>query len=461
MANLKIENFRAIKNAEIEVNDFLVVIGEQASGKSTISKLIHYFKSLKKDAVDCLSEHQTHSQESILETQKKFNIKAQKRFYQLFGSTKQEAFSIEYQYDAKGKSIKISQKAGTGIKNALQVNASWYQKEWYKLVGDYDYFLTQYGQNTNGSSLNTDNIVEIRLKRTKEKSEKDFSDKINALFGDTDRRRNYIPASRSLISSLASSSGRRNAIDFFSKTNSDAISDTDVTKYFDMTVGDFFNEIERIKEDILKKKHLYEIVEDSNNDTKKILTDFHLLLKKILKADYKLLKNEREELISEDFAKPILLEFASSGQQEIIWILLSLFVWTYEDYPAFVVIEEPEAHLYPKTQDLALQYIVQFFNSNPNNQVIINTHSPYLILALNNLLFAHQTNSDNIVKETGINRGSWLDPARFGAYLIENGTVSSIFDKENGLITHSILEYEATAINDVFEKISDIYQSNN
>ena len=155
------------------------------------------------------------------------------------------------------------------------------------------------------------------------------------------------------------------------------------------------------------------------------------------------------------------MEFASSGQQEIVWILLCLFVWIYEDYPASVVIEEPEAHLYPKTQDLALRYIVQFFNSNPNNQVIINTHSPYLILALNNLLFAYQVNNEKIIQETGIDKESWLDPKRFGAYLIENGTVRKIFDKDEGLISESMLEYEATAINEVFEKISNIYQPTN
>ena len=106
---------------------------------------------------------------------------------------------------------------------------------------------------------------------------------------------------------------------------------------------------------------------------------------------------------------------------------------------------------------MALQYITQFFNAHSNNQVIINTHSPYLILALNNLLFAHQVNSDNIIQDTGIAKESWLDPNRFGAYLIENGTVRNIFDKDNGLISESMLEYEAVTINDVFEKISDIY----
>jgi predicted ATPase len=454
MSILKIENFRAIKGAQIEVSDFLVVIGEQASGKSTISKLIHYFKSLKKDAVESLSEHQIDSEAAIIETQRKFIDKALKSFNLLFGSTKHEVFSIEYYY-MDDKFIRIEQKAGG--ENKLQFHASWYSNEWYKIVKGYNNFLIKFGQESNGS-FDSDNIVKIKRKREREKSEKESQDKINSLFGDTDRRRPYIPSSRSLISSLSSSSGRQNAIAFFSKTNSDSSTiDTSVTKYFDVTVGDFFYEIDRIKEDILKKKHLHELVEDADINIQKSLKSFYPLFIEILKADYRIV-NEREELISEKFSKPVLLEFASSGQQEIVWILLCLFVWSYENYPSSVVIEEPEAHLYPKTQDLVLQYIAQFFNANPNNQVIINTHSPYLILALNNLLFAHQVNDDAIVEKTKIAKESWLNPERFGAYLIENGTVKSIFDKDEGLISESILEYEATAINEVFEKISTIYQ---
>ena len=45
MQKIIIKNFRQISYAEIEIKDFLFLIGEQASGKSTIAKLI-YFSSL-------------------------------------------------------------------------------------------------------------------------------------------------------------------------------------------------------------------------------------------------------------------------------------------------------------------------------------------------------------------------------------------------------------------------------
>jgi predicted ATPase len=49
MQKIIIKNFAAIEYAEIEIKKVLVLIGEQASGKSTIAKLIYFFKTLKED----------------------------------------------------------------------------------------------------------------------------------------------------------------------------------------------------------------------------------------------------------------------------------------------------------------------------------------------------------------------------------------------------------------------------
>ena len=49
MQKIIIKNFGAIKEAEIDIPKTLVLIGEQASGKSTIAKLIYFFQTLKED----------------------------------------------------------------------------------------------------------------------------------------------------------------------------------------------------------------------------------------------------------------------------------------------------------------------------------------------------------------------------------------------------------------------------
>ena len=52
MQKLIIDNFKQITHAEIEVKDFLLLIGPQASGKSTIAKLIYFFKSIQQFYID-------------------------------------------------------------------------------------------------------------------------------------------------------------------------------------------------------------------------------------------------------------------------------------------------------------------------------------------------------------------------------------------------------------------------
>jgi predicted ATPase len=51
MQFLTVKNFGPIKDAHLQVNAFTVLIGEHASGKSTLAKLVYFFKSLKKDFV--------------------------------------------------------------------------------------------------------------------------------------------------------------------------------------------------------------------------------------------------------------------------------------------------------------------------------------------------------------------------------------------------------------------------
>ena len=46
---IQIKNFGSIKDFKADIKDCFVFIGPQGSGKSTISKAIYFFKSLKND----------------------------------------------------------------------------------------------------------------------------------------------------------------------------------------------------------------------------------------------------------------------------------------------------------------------------------------------------------------------------------------------------------------------------
>ncbi|MFN5613213.1 MAG: AAA family ATPase, partial [Pseudanabaena sp.] len=97
MQKIIIKNFGAIEYAEIEIKKVLVLIGEQASGKSTIAKLIYFFKSLRDDIFKKIYL----DQESVTFSQ--FNDIDQplaKKFAAFFGSTSNlPDFEIRYYYN--------------------------------------------------------------------------------------------------------------------------------------------------------------------------------------------------------------------------------------------------------------------------------------------------------------------------------------------------------------------------
>mgnify|MGYP002512159576 FL=1 len=57
---------------------------------------------------------------------------------------------------------------------------------------------------------------------------------------------------------------------------------------------------------------------------------------------------------------------------------------------AFVIIEEPEAHLYPNLQNKVVEFIAYFANINKSS-IMITTHSPYILTSINTLYCAGKT----------------------------------------------------------------------
>ena len=83
MQKIQIKNFMAIEEAEIEIDQILVLIGAQASGKSTVAKLIYFFQSFTKDLLAFLYD-QYETVSTIEELIKQFQKRLQKKFYNYF-----------------------------------------------------------------------------------------------------------------------------------------------------------------------------------------------------------------------------------------------------------------------------------------------------------------------------------------------------------------------------------------
>lgn len=107
------------------------------------------------------------------------------------------------------------------------------------------------------------------------------------------------------------------------------------------------------------------------------------------------------------------------------------------------IVEEPELNLFPTAQKNLVQYLVQSCASKENH-LHINTHSPYVLSAINNLIFAYKVAHEVPEKAEEvaqiIPREQWLNPDDVAAYYVADGTVQSIIDSREGLIGENELD---------------------
>lgn len=146
-----------------------------------------------------------------------------------------------------------------------------------------------------------------------------------------------------------------------------------------------------------------------------VLKHMMQLTEKILKARYCYRAGEEQLLLDVDeTVKSIKVNFASSGQQETVWALNLLFYYLLEDKPSCIILEEPEAHLYPDSQKYMAEALGTF--ANAGNQVIVTTHSPYILDEFNDLLYAAEIRladpqRDAIVSPCRLIDTSWIKAA--------------------------------------------------
>lgn len=151
---------------------------------------------------------------------------------------------------------------------------------------------------------------------------------------------------------------------------------------------------------------------------------------------------------------------SASGYQALIPMQLVVEYFSKALVLEFIV-EEPELNLYPTTQKKLVYYLANKCTKQ-ENQLLLTTHSPYILASLNNLLFSykvaqkHPEQADAIANI--IPRESWLNPDEFAAYFVADGTVRSIVNPKTGLISENELDGVSEDIGDEFNALMEIYK---
>jgi hypothetical protein len=131
------------------------------------------------------------------------------------------------------------------------------------------------------------------------------------------------------------------------------------------------------------------------------------------------------------------------------------------EHNPLVYLEEPEAHIFPKAQ----YQLIQLFAWLGNDSVldfdwVITTHSPYILSAFGNLLKAGkvgaQSAENHAAVEKTVAEKYWIKNSDFAAYKIENGALTSIFDKETGQIDGDYLDNVSSDIAEEFGQLLEI-----
>jgi len=179
--------------------------------------------------------------------------------------------------------------------------------------------------------------------------------------------------------------------------------------------------------------------------------------RKVLNGMYQF--SDGEEMIyltpTDEQGQPFVkINFASSGQQEMLWLLNLMYYYLHENNRVFLIIEEPEAHLYPSSQATIADIIGIFAGKGSGNNAMVTTHSPYILGEINNLIMCSQ--ADSLGKKVDVKpKGMWLDPDRTKAFHVRNGRIENAL-ADDGTIKNELIDGASIDINEACDTLIDL-----
>ena len=423
MTHIVIKNVGPIKNVEFDLNKINVFMGPQSSGKSTIAKIISYCSWYEKNYIleskplkdfygELLEFHNLEdsyfSDDSYIEYQSKnchivFNGRDKKDIKRTATVGSDNLFKnekIEY-IPAERNVVAI---AGIGEYNKTNNNILGFLYEWYeakrekkkespyvlplKTLGNISYY---YSQEDDADHLILENGKEIKLQHSS-------SGLISitplllvyayVLNGVYLKKRNKTPLERVNL---------KPKLDSYDEGLKERLEK-------------MMNDLEENRSRLNKAKKIFKELGDSMDDS--ITKDVRSELDEIEKAMDKL-QNEFN---------------------------IEMGVDTNYNYSK-VIIEEPELNLFPKTQQELVYYMLSVLNSDErDHQLVLTTHSPYILFALNNCMMGGLV-KDNIPekeRQSFVSQTAWIDPKKVSIYEIHDGSLQTIQD-EDGIIEDNYL----------------------
>lgn len=426
MSRIKVRNFGPIREGFIDNDGWLdigkvtVFIGDQASGKSTVEKLVSLFSWIEKSIVrNLISPDQLNV--DIFK-----NLCAQQDIIEYFAkntflSFKGEAYDFEY--DEVKKSFK-SRINNTGYKSYVLPKIQYVSAARNLLTILYNISLQNIvDKNGNVIDLSSNIPFMVRvlnieyLKALEEYAKNGFALPINDTSVYYQNHNTYIMAKGNRVSMAAASSGIQSITPLLLVSHSLS---NEVRRDIYEKVQTIDNNLKnRIEADFAKEKSsLYDKFKQISSFGRGILTD---------KEDEKLLDTKLKKYIPSSFIN---------------------------------IVEEPEQNLFPNSQQKVINRLLEYNNAVKENKLILSTHSPYTLTALNNSILAEE-----VFEKTGKSIDAYspekmVSFADVAAYQLEDGKIISIKDEETRLINADAIDGCSAKINSDFDDLLDLLPEN-
>lgn len=433
MQKIEIKYLGPVQELEMDIKDFNLLIGEQATGKSTVAKAIYFFRIIKSTLTDYLCQVYDTALYNGNDVSDGFNKVLKKELKSIFISL----FGYSWDLD---KRLYLKYEYASGIWIDVKLNKNGKRK--YISVR-YSPKLTQTLKDLEKEALElfeqkpeTTTISLAYASKERLRNYDNFKNSVNKIFDDY-KETYYIPAGRSMLTLLV------NNRSLLENDNLDLI-----TRQFMQVIDN----IHRVFEDGIRNVHKRYPDGERRFDVTKTAE----MLISDLKGDY--LYNAGKEYIvvedEEEHSEKIPINFASSGQQEVLWLLNQLYILMLKKEKAFVIIEEPEAHLYPSLQSKVVEFISYFVNIN-NSSILITTHSPYILTSVNTLYCAGKVIEKNSTYSKKvydiIDSNCEIDPQKVTALKINKD--KSILN----LINEELQELNTEMIDEISDSVNEKY----
>ncbi len=385
--SLVVKNFFTLKDIDIDLAKFNVFIGEQASGKSLLVKLIYFFRNT---ILLPIINYRTSSSD--------LNVMFVSLFTRILNlNISNYGANSEIIYKIGDYSIKLII-ANENITIVWSENITLlYSEKRNELLKQY----TETGKNIDLSEIVRYSLMEVQV-----------SNAINSINFGANSLKRFLPAGRMSLLSVGYNFGM--------------IQDNNENLNLNPLIIQFGQDYQNAISKFSNVSGLEEIEK---------LSLFEAHSENILKGKY--VNDAINGFIQQDGFQTRLLH-GSSGQQEFlpIYIILRNYLLSKQSNSGFLFIEEPEAHLYPTAQKSIVELLVYVTNVTNSSGLYITTHSPYVLAVLDNLITAYDVRD----KQTEFDANLLIPFEDVSSYFIKDGLAHDLRDVENRIIVAEELD---------------------